>query len=140
MLGPIAAICLEGHDQPDDEQKTFQDYEKSTAGVRRAPLVEARSEHPEEAKQQGEPTRQCYEDGPVTGPVVVRADDRESAYEHQRPGKVDDRWDLGVVEVRLHERELGNEHRHERRADEAGDSLRLLQVASELSGSLTNRA
>ena len=57
-LLPTAAICLEGQDKADQEQETFQDYEQGTAGVRRAPLVEARSKHPEEAKQQAEPTRQ----------------------------------------------------------------------------------
>jgi hypothetical protein len=50
----VWAVRLERHDEPADQQYSFQDHEYGGACIRGTPLIRARSKHPEQTQTQEE--------------------------------------------------------------------------------------
>lgn len=55
-LLPIAAVCFEGHDEPNSQQEGLYDQEYGRAGTGGLSLVDTGSEHSEEAEHKTKPT------------------------------------------------------------------------------------
>ena len=70
-------------------------------------LVKPRSQHPEQATENGKPTHKRYKHGPAARPPVVSPDEPKASDKEQGAREVNDRSNLGFIEMRIYKFRFG---------------------------------
>jgi hypothetical protein len=100
-LDVFSSVGFEGQDNPDRE-KDDQQCEHGGDGLFGPLDVETefcarnRSEHPDQASQHRDPTRESYKHRPAARPIVMNTNDREAGYKEQSAIEVNEMNQTGA--------------------------------------------